>query len=104
MKPGSLFIVTDDHPHLMRGFDYRCSRGIALMLAARLDSHRSKQQALGRVGRYNEEICFRCVSSHIGVEKLIDEEKVRSIAGKIFRLQTDANKVMEKARIFKGDI
>ncbi len=41
-------------PYLMRGFDYRCSHGIELLLCRSFDHERALAQALGRVGRYND--------------------------------------------------
>ena len=38
----------------MRGYDYRCKTGINLFLDESLSNERAFQQALGRVGRYNE--------------------------------------------------
>ena len=39
MTPGQLYLVSD--PALMRGFDYRCSGGIALLICKEFDSSRS---------------------------------------------------------------
>ncbi len=38
----------------MRGFDYRSSRGIDLLLCRSFDHERALAQALGRVGRSND--------------------------------------------------
>ena len=46
----------------MRGYDYRCETGIALLICKKLDSKKALLQALGRVGRYGSK-CFRLVSS-----------------------------------------
>ena len=39
---------------LMRGFDFRCSNGISLLIADKLDSARAYTQALGRCGRHTD--------------------------------------------------
>ena len=48
----SVMIVTDKR--LMRGFDYRCEKGIAMVLASSFDHERALLQAMGRVGRMND--------------------------------------------------
>ena len=52
MKANSLWLVSD--PALMRGFDYSCKSGIALLIAAPLPSRRDYRQALGRCQRYQQ--------------------------------------------------
>lgn len=39
----------------MRGFDYRCAAGIALLITKKLDNKRAFLQAMGRVGRMGDE-------------------------------------------------
>ena len=39
IEPGHLYLVTKQH--LMRGFDYRCSAGLAVLIARKLDSKRA---------------------------------------------------------------
>ena len=39
IEPGHLYLVTKQH--LMRGFDYRCSAGLAVLIARKLDSRRA---------------------------------------------------------------
>jgi hypothetical protein len=68
-----VLIVTSDVA-LMRGFDYRSSTGIALFIAAKLPNKRSYMQALGRVGRYNEE-CTRTVAEDIGREAYHNDDE-----------------------------
>ena len=53
MEAGHLFLVTK--PELMRGFDYRCSTGIALLVKKKFDSVRALKQGFNRVGRFNED-------------------------------------------------
>ena len=45
-------VVVVTKKHLMRGYDYRCKTGIAILLARKMDSQKALLQALGRVGRY----------------------------------------------------
>lgn len=45
-------IVTEER--LMRGFDYRCTEGIALLLARGFIHKRGLLQGMGRVGRMND--------------------------------------------------
>lgn len=47
-----ILVVTD--PDLMRGFDYRCSKGIHLYMLRQVKCHRDWIQALMRVGRNND--------------------------------------------------
>ena len=49
----SVMIVTKQR--LMRGFDYRCENGIALLIADSFDHERALLQAMGRVGRMNDQ-------------------------------------------------
>ena len=46
MGPNTVWFVTD--PALMRGFDYFCETGIALVIDKKLSSERDYKQALGR--------------------------------------------------------
>ena len=46
MGPNTVWFVTD--PVLMRGFDYSCETGIALVIDKQLSSKRDYMQALGR--------------------------------------------------------
>ena len=46
MGPNTVWFVTD--PALMRGFDYFCETGIALVIDKQLSSERDYKQALGR--------------------------------------------------------
>ena len=46
MAPNTVWFVTD--PALMRGFDYNCEFGIALVIDRKLNSRRDYLQALGR--------------------------------------------------------
>ena len=39
IQPGHLYLVSEQH--LMRGFDYRCSEGMAVLIAKKLDSKRA---------------------------------------------------------------
>ena len=39
IQPGHLYLVSEQH--LMRGFDYRCSSGMAVLIAKKLDSKRA---------------------------------------------------------------
>lgn len=73
MEPGTLFLVTQQQ--LMRGFDYRCPSGIALFIGARFDSDRGLKQAYGRVGRYDDDVCFRFLDIALGGEG-VDRDKV----------------------------
>ena len=73
MAPGTLFLVTQQQ--LMRGFDYRCPAGIALFIGARFDSKRGLKQAYGRVGRYDDDVCYRFIDSALDGEG-VDTEKV----------------------------
>ena len=58
----------------MRGFDYRSKDGIALMLCTGFNSEKAKAQALGRVGRYEDD-CVRVVDNAIGKAGLVDSSK-----------------------------
>ena len=82
MEKGDLFIVDASHEHLMRGFDYRCKDGIALLLCCGFDSEEDLHQALGRVGRYGD-ACVRLVDKELGEENLRDESKRVEVAQQI---------------------
>lgn len=45
----------------MRSFDYRCPKGIALLVCKQLESKRDLKQAFGRVARYDDEVAPRCI-------------------------------------------
>ena len=59
MEVGQLFLITQ--PELMRGFDYRCNTGIALLVCKNFDSLRALKQGFNRVGRFDEDACFKGV-------------------------------------------
>ena len=61
MVPGDVYLVTNQD--LMRGYDYRCIDGIALLIGKQLDSERARDQALGRVGRYGDDKFIRVVET-----------------------------------------
>ena len=67
----------------MRGFDYRCPAGLALLIAKKLDSKRALKQAFSRVGRYNEDVCARFVIPELGSLEPIDTEKQDELVKKI---------------------
>ena len=52
----SVIIVTEER--LMRGFDYRCTEGIALLMARGFSHERALMQGMGRVGRMDD-LCER---------------------------------------------
>ena len=62
----------------MRGFDYRCPAGLALLIAKQLDSKRALRQAFSRVGRYND-ICARFVLPTLGSLAPIDQEQEQEL-------------------------
>ena len=72
-------VVTD--PALMRGFDYRCKEGISLLLAQSSNSQRTLSQALGRVGRFDED-CLRYILN--GTET-INEDARHAVTSRINR-------------------
>ena len=59
----------------MRGFDYRCKNGLALLISKKLDSERALHQAHARVGRYDEDVCHRFVLSSLKTLSPIDVSK-----------------------------
>ena len=73
----------------MRGFDYRCETGLALLIVKLLDSKRALKQAFNRVGRYNEDIAVRCVHPSLGTLTPIDKEKVVELISNVtFQIQS----------------
>ena len=66
----------------MRGFDYRSKDGIALMLCTGFNSEKAKAQALGRVGRYEDD-CVRVVDNAIGKAGLVDRSKNAEMCARI---------------------
>ena len=58
-------IVTEEI--LMRGVDYRCSNGIDIFIDTPLSNERAYIQALGRVGRCDDE-CKRYVRSDLDIK------------------------------------
>ena len=73
IQPGSVYLISEQC--LMRGFDYRCKNGLALLISKRLDSERALYQALARVGRYDEDICHRFVLPSLKSLEPIDQSK-----------------------------
>ena len=71
MSPNSVNFVTD--PVLMRGYDYQCKTGIALVIDRKLISKRDYMQALGRCQRYQASRDKRF--HHISLGDPIDTEK-----------------------------
>lgn len=57
-------IITSNSILLLRGVDYRCPTGADLLIAESLPSERSLVQALGRVGRANDD-CERYLLKNI---------------------------------------
>ena len=102
MEKGDLFIVDASHEHLMRGFDYRCKDGIALLLCCGFDSEEDLHQALGRVGRYGD-VCVRLVDKELGEDRLKDESKRIDVAQQIsaiiqkVKAEKEATAIAEKA-------
>ena len=83
-----VLVVTE--PALMRGFDYRCSTGIALLVARAFDGQRAYFQALGRVGRYGEP-CRRIKDAALG--KLYEDD-VQAVTAKLDELKERAKRYM----------
>ena len=102
MEKGDLFIVDASHEHLMRGFDYRCRDGIALLLCHGFDSEKDLHQALRRAGRYGY-ACVRLVDKDLGEERLKDESKRVDVAQQIsaiiqkVKAEKEATAIAEKA-------
>lgn len=63
----------------MRGVDYRSTDGISLLIAKPLQSKRAYEQALGRVGRYDEK-CKRYLLDRVNK---YDEMQELQIIGRI---------------------
>ena len=55
IRPTDCLIITSNSILLLRGVDYRCHTGADLLIAESLPSERSLVQALGRVGRANDD-------------------------------------------------
>lgn len=55
IRPTDCLIITSNSFLLLRGVDYRCRTGADLLIAESLPSERSLVQALGRVGRANDD-------------------------------------------------
>ena len=81
---GSVVIITDTHPEVMRGTDTRTKTSLHLLLCSSLPNSRAYTQALGRVGRGGDKGSrsrLRNVSSvdadavRVHVGKLREEEK-----------------------------
>lgn len=68
---GTRTLIVTSSSFGMRGFDYRSSKGIALVIAASFTNQRQASQGLNRVGRFGDP-CKRVIAK--GVE-LIDKEK-----------------------------
>ena len=73
IEPGDVFLISLQS--LMRGFDYRCAGGLALLICKKVDSERALRQAFSRVGRYDEDACHRFVLTSLQTLEPIDHEK-----------------------------
>ena len=73
IEPGDVFLIS--RQSLMRGFDYRCAGGLALLICKKVDSERALRQAFSRVGRYDEDACHRFVLTSLRTLEPIDHEK-----------------------------
>ena len=93
-----VLVVTE--PALMRGFDYRCSTGIALLVARAFDGQRAYFQALGRVGRYGEP-CRRVRDSDLRGH--VYEDDVQAVTAKLQRV-VHQGRLMEAAGANQGTL
>ena len=59
---------------LLRGFDYKCPTGVALLVAKQFDSERSLKQGMNRVGRYDSDVYFKGYHPGLGLNNLVDRE------------------------------
>lgn len=79
-----MLIVTD--PTLMRSFDYRCTRGIALFIGRQLDSQRAVLQAAGRTNRYSDEASPRFVDTRYRGNLILKADAFDKIDQRMARL------------------
>ena len=96
LKAGSIYLVSEQIN--MRGLDYRCATGIALLIAAPFDSKRALRQAYGRVSRYQER-CLRFVDATLGRLNLIDRKLESYIVANIVKASRDFARQTKQCRV-----
>ena len=69
----------------MRGFDYRCSTGIALLICKLFDSKRSLRQGWNRVGRYDNEKFFKGIHPSLATSEPIDKDQHTQMLANVTR-------------------
>jgi len=97
LTSSDILLVTE--PALMRGFDYRCATGIALLVAGAFSSKRAYFQGCGRVGRYGEP-CRRVKDAALGE---LYEDNVQAVTAKFQRV-AQQGRLMEAAGANQGTL